>query len=363
MSRRRSDLYASPGEARQRVVLLCSSGASSERFWLEDLLSEAGFDVLICSTRRSRKLPSWLARNHFAVRLAELAAGVRAFALARRGRAVVVGYEPMPALVAAARPAVFKPPPVLAVNLLLSPIRSRRRLATRRVLLRAATNSKRTVITVNAPAYAEEYETAYGIGSQHLAMVPDCWRPGWEHMRGDPWRPDKSYVFVGGIAARDWPTALAAAESLQHVSFVFVTPSGDDLGRESVPANVRLYQDITSERFWELLSDARIVLTPLREARAAGLSVLLMTAIIGRMSIATSTPATRNLIPGTCHETLVPGGDHEALAASIARYWESSESRCRLASQVQEFVLSQRCPEFYASRLTEIINRLAVGAP
>jgi len=294
--------------------------------------------------------------------LADLSAGFRAFALARRGHAVVVGYEAMPALAAAAVPAIFKPPPVLALNLRLSPVRGRRHRATRSVLLKAATSGKRCVITVNAPAYVEEYKATYQIGDQHLASIPDCWRRGWEEMRDDPWRPDKGYVFAGGIAARDWPTALAAAESLPHVPFVFVTPSGDDLGPQSLPVNVRVYHDTTTERFYALLSDARVVLSPLKETRAAGLSVLLVTAIIGRLSIATSTPATRNLIPETCHETLVPMGNHKALAEAIARYWESPDLRCRLASQVQEFVLSQRSPDFYASRVAEIVGRLA-GSP
>jgi hypothetical protein len=151
---------------------------------------------------------------------------------------------------------------------------------------------------------------------------------------------------------------LAASALLPDVPFVLVTPSAD-LPEQSLPENVTVYRDTTSERFWELLGNARLVVTPLKETGAAGLSVLLMTAIVGRLSIATSTPATQSLFPRKCHDLLVPIGDHGALARAVEKHWESPDTRCRVASEVQEFVLSQRSPALYCSLLAGIIDALA----
>jgi len=166
---------------------------------------------------------------------------------------------------------------------------------------------------------------------------------------------DDGYVFVGGVAYRDWSTALEAARLASDIEFVFVAFS-KYWRNVAVPANVTVKLDLSQDEFYDSLAKARVVAIPLLGVVTAGLLVLINALLRGKLVIATRTSVTELYIPAGCRDVLVPMGEPESLAATIRRYCADDENRLACAIECQDFVVTTHSAQAYTRRLLDLIE-------
>ena len=335
---------------RQSVVL------TGPRPWLELALRENGCDVRVAPL--PIRIPSPPLPATVATWVRCLLAGYSAARLASRTRSAVVTEEPMAgavAAVASARPG-SQDRGVLSINLIFEPSTSARRQA-RAVLYRLALRNPRSLFTAGSPELAGSYARLFSVPAARFPVLPDCSLPIWVDPVPPRSTPDDRYVFIGGEANRDWETALATARLAPEVDFVFSARSRH-WRHSDVPGNVTVLLDIPEDRFYEVLSRARLVALPLTSDVTAGLVVLMNALLRGKLVLATRTSVTELYFPAARSDVLVRIGDPAALVAAIRRYWEARDLRLDVAGECQAFLVREHSAQDYAERVVQLLAQL-----
>jgi hypothetical protein len=119
--------------------------------------------------------------------------------------------------------------------------------------------------------------------------------------------------------------------------------------------------DTTHDEFLARLGNARVVLLLLRSDIPAGLIVLKKAILLGRLVIATSTPAVRPYFPPECRSLLLPRGDTEGIVRRLMAYWSEEHMRCDAAARVQAHLVETHGPVTYTARLIDLAYPPASG--
>jgi hypothetical protein len=326
------------------------------RPWLEQALRESGCKVAVAPQPVS--LPSSPIPVALATWVRCLLSGISAARLASRTRSAVVTEEPMAGAFAAVAAAVIgsRDRGILSINLIFEPDSSARRRA-RALLYRLALRNQAAVFTAGSPELSRAYAHLFSAPPARFPVLPDCSLPIWVDPVPPRATPDDGYVFIGGEANRDWNTALAAARLAPHVDFVFSARSRL-WKHDHVPSNVTVLLDITEDRFYEVLSRARLVALPLTSDVTAGLVVLMNALLRGKLVLATRTSVTELYFPHDAQDVLVDIADPSALAAAIGRYWQDAELRLAAAEECQRFLVREHSAQDYAREVVRILEML-----
>lgn len=338
---------------KKRVVLLFDWPLGTTPHWLTSGLANRGFEVA------SVGIPNYSTRNRqVSWRKAMLwwqdfMLGVRGVSAAGRQGSVIVSWN----FIAGAFAAVIgrfwrdKRPPVLALNCIAHE-KGRAHSALRRLVYRTAFGSGRLLLTVNSQQSAARYREWFGFESDRVFLIHDPWQSHYDI--GKPAAGDDGYVFCGGEAARDWDTFAAVARILPDTPFVAVARRADWPAGEAAP-NVRAYFDVPEGEFYSLARRARIVMLPLRSTEAAGLIVLIRSALLGRLVLSTRTPATESYYPGAQSHLLVSPGDVSAFVDLVRSFWDDAHARESAAEEIQKFILEERSPDAFVDAIASIL--------
>ena len=340
-----------PDSEARRVVL----ATREPRHWLQEALERNGCSVRVVGNPvpmpAALPIPAPLSSWGLA-----LATGAAAARVASRTRATLVTEDSMIGVCASMLAGVggFQDRGILGINLFLGISPTLRRRA-RELLYRLALRNPRTRFTVCSGAQADTYARMLGVSSARFPLLPDCCLPAWTSPVHPRMALDDGYVFVGGVAYRDWSTALEAARLASDIEFVFVAFS-KYWRNVAVPANVTVKLDLSQDEFYDSLAKARVVAIPLLGVVTAGLLVLINALLRGKLVIATRTSVTELYIPAGCRDVLVPMGEPESLAATIRRYCADDENRLACAIECQDFVVTTHSAQAYTRRLLDLIE-------
>lgn len=344
--------------SRLSIVLLVDWDTRSHSFWLADLLEERGLRVLTVG------IPDYSVRNR-QVKWRKallwwqyLVLGYRGAQLARRTDSVVLAWNFIPGVFAAIASEAFRKPRVRVVSLnAIAFSKTRFHNFARELIYRRAFASGRLWLTVNSDALRDLYDRWFGFARSRVDVLHDCWSE--DYTLKDPCKHDEGYVFAGGEAARDWPLLLDIAKKLPNVPFEVVAPRKDWPSSRSCPPNVHLRFDISEDDFYSLLEGSRLVLMPLSSTVTAGLIVLMRAALLGRVVLATRTPATETCYPRDLRHLLVKMSDEAGFCALIEAFWMNDDKRMTAAQSFQNYVYSQRSPYSFADRVATLVRRVA----
>ena len=330
-----------------RIALICHWPADKP-YWLEDLLRDQGFSVTRFSYRWGRRRSRLRAIGSYAEAMF-LGGRAKRFA-AIHGAVIVASSEGHRAGVFASIAPVMHGhwrPPALCMNLMLYD-KPGPRTGLRKLLYRTALLNRRITFTVSTGDLRDHYARLLATRSERFVVLPDCYAPGHRALPQHDPVDDGGYAFVGGDAARDWETAIAAARACPTVSFLFVARSRS-WRNVDLPPNVELRFDLPLGDFFEAMRRSRLVLVPLsNDVVTAGIIVVTHGAIMDSLVIATRTPATELYYPPECSDLLMPMGDTRSFANCIRKYWEDEHERRAAADRLQAFVLEHHSPEAYA---------------
>lgn len=342
--------------SRSNIVLLVDWAAGGHRWWLGDLLEERGFRVLIVGIPdysmhnvqvKWRKVFLWWQY---------LVLGYRGAQLARRTDSTLVAWNFIAGVFAVVVSQLFPAPRpnVVSLNAIAFPKGPIHNFA-RGVLYRRASASGRLWLTVNTDALRELYGQWFGFTEQRVDVLHDCWSAGYK--LGDPAMDDEEYVFAGGEAARDWPLVLEIAKQRPDVRFELVAPRKDWPSTRPCPPNVHLRFDTSKEEFYSLVEGSRLVLMPLNSIVTAGLIVLIRAMLLGRLVLATRTPATESCYPRELRHLLVEMGDVAGFCTLIEAFWQNDDARVMAARSLQDYVYAERSPYRFADCVAQLVRR------
>jgi len=339
----------------RRVVVLFDDRVEGGRHWIATGLSRRGYRVALLDisgySMRNRRV-RWRKAILWAQYLGLAARGLR---LARAGSAAIVATNFQVGAVTAALARCLRGarPQVVALNAI---IRDRGTAQTwmRAWIYKTASGSGRLYLTVNSDENAVRYQRQFGFDKQRTSVVNDPWAPHYpvEEISDS----GTESVFCGGEAGRDWETFLAVARRHPAIRFVGVAMRNDWTHTEPLPPNVDMRFDLPEETFYECVGRARLVLLPLKGSATSGLIVLLRSILMGRLVLATRTPATEGYYPSGRSDLLVAPGDPGALSALVDRYWEDAAARRDAAAAVKAHILEHRSPESYLDAIAAILK-------
>jgi len=338
-----------------RIVLLLDDRLDGSAHWIATGLARRGYQVALLD------IPGYSTRNRL-VRWRKailwwqyLGLATRGLRLAGRGDATIVSTNFHVGALAAALSRLRRggQPNVLALNAI---VREKAPALTwaRTHLYRLAFGGGSLRLTVNSRENALRYQRMFGFDEQHISVVNDPWAP--HYPLEDRSDAGSDSIFCGGEAARDWETFFAVARDHPEICFIGVALSRDWAYQERVPDNVDMRFDIPESEFYERLEKARIVLLPLKGSVTAGLIVLVRSALLGRLILATKTPATDSYYPMSRSELLVAEGDTQAFSQLIDRYWDDAAARRAAAADVKAHILEHRSPDSYLDAIAAILS-------
>lgn len=338
-----------------RIVLLLDDRLDGGVHWIATGLGRRGYQVALVD------IPGYSTRNRL-VRWRKailwwqyLGLAARGLRLARRCDATILSTNFHVGALAAAlsrlRPGAH--PDVLALNAI---VREKAVALTwaRTRLYRVAYGGGRLRLTVNSRENALRYQRLFGFDEQHIYVVNDPWAP--HYPLDDRSDAGSDRVFCGGEAARDWDTFFAVARDHPEIDFIGVALSKHWSYGERLPGNVDMRFDIPEADFYDCVEKARIVLLPLKGSTTAGLIVLVRSALLGRLVLATRTPALESYYPIGRSDLLVAPGDAQAFSALVDRYWEDAAARQAAAADVKAHILEHKSPDSYLDAIASILG-------
>jgi hypothetical protein len=335
--------------------MLLDDRLQGDDHWIATGLRSRGFSVAVLDipgyspdNRLVRARRGILAAQY--VRLA-----LRGLRLASRANAIILSTNfQVGALTAALATAGSVPiPGVLALNAIIrgkDPVVAR----VRACAYRLAQRQPGFRLTVNSEENALRYQREFGFDPLRVSVVGDPWAPHYPRESTDD--REAGTVFCGGEVARDWETFFGVARDNGDVPFAGVASSGNWAPALPVPENVTMEFDLAEEEFYRRVLGARLVLLPLQGTVTAGLIVLIRSVLLGRLVLATRTPAIERYYPAEYSELLAAPGDVAGLSALVRRFWAATEERHATIAAVREHILSRMSPEAYLDSLSSLLR-------
>lgn len=205
---------------------------------------------------------------------------------------------------------------------------------------------------VHSPEEIARYADYLGLPASRFHFIP--------LQRGTieiPRREDTETPFIVamGSAHRDYPTLISAIDLLQ-LPTVIVTRESDIASLPQSP-HVTFRSKMTEEECLELLSRARICVTPVANLQTASGQVTFVNAMqLGVPTITTRCPGTDGYIEDGKNGILVPPFDVQAMSDAIRRLWSDGHLRETLSRTGIQTARSTFSDEMAATRLLDIVK-------
>ncbi len=190
------------------------------------------------------------------------------------------------------------------------------------------------------------FASLYGLPPERFRYVPFKVN-SWERIQNaQPVESD--FIFVGGRSRRDFATLFDAVQGLDIPVKVLtarepdIVPHGSTLAGLTVPSNVEiLYNDSDARFFVELMSQARLVVLPIRaDARIqAGIGVYIMAMALSKCVIISRCLGVDDVLPPD-HAVFVDPGDSAQLRSQIVRYWSDDAERRAIGDRARVYAWS-----------------------
>lgn len=201
------------------------------------------------------------------------------------------------------------------------------------------------------------------IETVHYAVDTDFYRP----MEGDPaGQPGdgEKFILSLGLSNRDYPTLIRALRMLPEIECEISGTSawvdhGAGLGREDLPANVRMVNYNHPQVIRAAYARSRFVVIPLDPQTSqwsAGSASVLQPQAMGRPVIATAIPGMYDYIQDGKTGLLVKGGDPEALAEAIDYLWNNPAVVEQMGVRARDWVQANYSYERWMQDVRRIIR-------
>lgn len=206
---------------------------------------------------------------------------------------------------------------------------------------------------VNSAYEINLYSKKYKIPQSKLAILPDSYEYKDLPDRGllDSVISTPKTVFCGG-ASRDWHTYFEVACRLPDYHFIAIAMRKQFHVDMTIPNNVELWFDTTTEFFYCKLYQASLICLPLLRKEACGLIVATKAAKLKKPLVVTDTPNMRNYIRHNENGVLVSMKNVDEIVAAI-RAIEKESFRNKLINNMAVDI-EEHSPKNYAANILKL---------
>jgi glycosyltransferase involved in cell wall biosynthesis len=223
----------------------------------------------------------------------------------------------------------------------------------RKVVYNRAFKYKTFWFSVNDQQLITEYSRQFKFPQNRIFVMHDSY---YENDEKADYNEAGDYVFTGGDAYRDWKGVIQCAENLPGIQFIGVARQKYFPGSASLPGNLKMYFDTSSDEFYSLLRQSRMVFLPLNSLAPCGLIVMMKAALLSKPVIITETPSTKNYIQHNVSGKLVKMNDINDMTHSISELFDSADMRMMYTKNLKSYVLENFSTEKNARIVNEVIT-------
>ena len=206
--------------------------------------------------------------------------------------------------------------------------------------------------SVNDEQLIEPYAKEFKFPQSRIFILHD---PFYEADEREDYKDAGDYVFTGGDAYRDWKGVVNSARELPAIKFVGVARHKYFPHELKLPDNLTMHFDTSSDTFYSLLKQSKIVFLPLNSMAPCGLIVMMKAALLSKPVIITETPSTQNYIKDKVSGRLIKMSDEEQMKAAITELYQSADKRVTYTSYLKDYILQNFSTEKNAAIINKII--------
>jgi len=219
---------------------------------------------------------------------------------------------------------------------------------------RYALKSDHCFATVNTHSLVKVYRDSFNLSNKIFYVLKDSVQ--FHEVIGTKTNNNGSYIFFGGSGGRDFELALSIAQNTPWAEFVFVIRKKHYIYKPPLPQNVKIYYDIPSTEFNDLILNSNLVLLPIKYDTPAGIIVLITAAFMSKCVIASNTLTLKEYIRHEYNGILVQHQNFENWLNYIKIALKDDEFRERLGTQLHKDILSMTSHENYMKNFFVILD-------
>jgi glycosyltransferase involved in cell wall biosynthesis len=205
--------------------------------------------------------------------------------------------------------------------------------------------------SVNDEQLIANYDAEFNFPKDRIFILRDAVHSGDEQR---DYEETGDYVFTGGDAFRDWQGFIRCAEDLPAIQFVGVARYKYFPVKKELPPNLKMYFDIPSAEFYELLKKSKVIFLPLNSLAPCGLIVMMKAGLLSKPVIITETPATKNYIQNNISGGLIKMHDVAEMKNVILNLYNSEDLRKMYTCNLKSKLLA----DFSTEKSAQIINTI-----
>lgn len=210
-------------------------------------------------------------------------------------------------------------------------------------------------IIVNSSDSITEWEEVLSIPSNKFHLIPDVYDTNIPFIKKTNQQDDK-YCFTGGMSNRDWNMIVNIACYLPNIKFVCVALETDFKAQViTLPPNVKVYYNISPEKYYNLMKQAYIILLPLVDDRVSGLINIIRAAQYRIPCAVTQTTATKQYYSNETQFLLLDRAIDHWISAIHTIYLMSPTEYNTLVDNFQNYIKTEFSPLKAASQIARII--------
>jgi glycosyltransferase involved in cell wall biosynthesis len=171
---------------------------------------------------------------------------------------------------------------------------------------------------------------------------------------------NQGYIFSAGKSGRDYRTLIEAVKDMSMDLYI-VSDEASMQGIE-IPHNVKVYYNITYDKYLELLRNSSIVVIPLMpHIRSLGMVVMLEAMALGKPTIITRAISNVEYIKDKKNGYLVEVGDHNAIKEKIQLLSQNPQAYNNIRENALRDVREHWVFEKYVRSVLNIAQELING--
>ena len=214
-------------------------------------------------------------------------------------------------------------------------------------IFRKILSNKKVFGTVNTFRLREYYKKTLKFDTKRIFLLKDSYTK-YSYLQKNT-SVNEGYVFVGGSNARDWEMVYNVANKIPDQKFVVVSPKTNE-NLKSLK-NVKLFTNVNVDVFIRLLSSSSICWLPLTTQSAAGIIVLLQSALLRKPIISTSNIVMCDYVNDNVDGLLHDMGNVDMAIDQINKLNNSNHLYDEYSKKMFHKVLNENKPSKYLSDL------------
>ncbi len=169
---------------------------------------------------------------------------------------------------------------------------------------------------------------------------------------------EKSYIFAGGGAGRDFATLIDAVRDLDiQLKIVTFSPQSLNYDRE-LPSNCTVYWRMPPQEFLTIMAKSTFVIVPLKKGEYPhGHTTIVQALRMGKTVITNRNSSADNYVINGHNGILIPAGDTNACKQAITTLWQDDTLRQSYEKQAQ-LEVDKLTYTAYAAQLTKLCQEL-----